>query len=288
MASYGDAADTAPLPQLAGAGPRRRLRRLAYRLALVLASLLACLLLAFGALLLLTPSASLAPKLAAALARERGIPYPGPAVPANFSRPLVATEDQRFYSDVGGEDPIALARVAGGAVTGAPDQGGATLELQLAKLLYVGADSPRHGTAAGKLTEIALAFKLDVTYDKAAILRLYAEVAYFGHGYYGLQAASCGYFGRPPAALTVTQGAMLAGVVNAPSVDDPVSDPASARARLEHVIARMVAVGDLTPAQGARALSAPLGLASRNQLAASGSSCSSAAPDGAARKTNRR
>jgi membrane peptidoglycan carboxypeptidase len=81
---------------------------------------------------------------------------------------------------------------------------------------------------------------------------------------------------------------MLAGVVNAPSVDDPVSNPAPARARLEHVIARMVAVGELTPAQGARALSAPLGLTSRNQLAASGSSCSSAAPDGAARKTNLR
>jgi penicillin-binding protein 1A len=258
--TYGDAADTAPLPQLAGAGQRRRFRRFAYRATLVLASLVACLLIAFGVLLLLTPSASQAPKLAAALARERGIAYPGPAVPASFSRPLVATEDQRFYSDVGGEDPIALARVTGGAVTSAPDQGGATLELQLAKLLYVGADSARHDTVSGKLTEIALAFKLDVTYSKPEILRLYAEVAYYGHGFYGLAAASCGYFGHPPAALTITQGAMLAGVVNAPTADDPVSEPAHAHARLAHVVSRMVAVGDLTPAQGARALAAPLGL----------------------------
>ena len=148
-------------------------------------------------LLLLTPSASQAPTLAAALARERGIAYPGPPVPASFSRPLVATEDQRFYADVGGEDPIALARVAGGEVTGAPDQGGATLELQLAKLLYIGADSARDGTPSGKLTEIALAFKLDVAYSKPEILRLYAEVAYYGHGFYGLR--------RPVAATSATR-----------------------------------------------------------------------------------
>jgi membrane peptidoglycan carboxypeptidase len=48
--------------------------------------------------------------------------------------------------------------------------------------------------------------------------------------------------------------------VNAPSVDDPISDPDNARARLEHVIARMVAVGDLTTAQGQQVLGTPLGL----------------------------
>jgi membrane peptidoglycan carboxypeptidase len=52
----------------------------------------------------------------------------------------------------------------------------------------------------------------------------------------------------------------MAGVVNAPSADDPVTDPGNARARLEHVIARMVAVGYLTSAQARQALSAPLGL----------------------------
>ena len=145
-------------------------------------------------------------------------------------------------------------------MTGAPDQGGATLELQLAKLLYIGADSGRHDTLRGKLTEIALAFKLDLAYGKPEILRLYAEAAYYGHGFYGLAAASCGYFGHPPSALTVTQGAMLAGVVNAPTADDPITDPLQAHARLAHVIGRMVAVDDLTPAQGASALNAPLGL----------------------------
>jgi membrane peptidoglycan carboxypeptidase len=108
---------------------------------------------------------------------------------------------------------------------------------------------------------VVLAFKLNLAYSKQQILNLYAEVAYYGHGFYGLEQASCGYFGHPASKLTVTQGAMLAGVVNAPSVDDPINDPDNARTRLEHVIARMVAVGYLSQAQGRQALAAPLGLA---------------------------
>jgi penicillin-binding protein 1A len=211
--------------------------------------------LAVGALWVITPSASEATQLAAAQAREHGIAYPGPAVPQNFVRPLIATEDHRFYGEPG-VDLLAVGRVVWAKVTNGSDQGGATLEQQLAKLLY----TPMQTGLSAEVKQIVLAVKLNAAYSKQQILGLYAEVAYYGHGYYGLAAASCGYFGHPAKDLTVTQGAMLAGVVNAPSIDDPINDPANARARLEHVIARMVAVGDLTTAQGQQALSAPLGL----------------------------
>jgi len=256
-----DAETTLPLPAIEDVKPRRRpLHRFLYRATLTIATLVACLLIGFGLLLAVTPSAGQATQIAARLARERGIACPGPPVPENFARPLIATEDHRFYSDIGGIDPLALIRTAKGAITGGPDQGGATLELQLAKLLYIGDNSPRHDTLSGNLTEVALAVKLDAMYGKAEILRLYAEVAYYGHGYYGLQQASCGYFGRPAAQLTITQGAMLAGVVNAPTLDDPIKNPVQAHARLAHVVERMVAVGDLTPQGGQAALSAPLNL----------------------------
>jgi penicillin-binding protein 1A len=212
-----------------------------------------------------TPSANDAVALAQAQAREHGIAYPGPDVPANFARPLVATEDHRFYGEPG-IDLLAVGRVAQAKLTGGTDQGGATIEQQLAKMLYT------PGQQSGfdvELKQVVLAFKLNLKFSKAEILDLYAEVAYYGHGYYGLEAASCGYFGHPASQLTVVQGAMLAGVVNAPSVDDPISDPANARARLEHVIARMVAVGYLTSAQGSAVLSTPLGL-----TAGGGSGCS--------------
>jgi penicillin-binding protein 1A len=224
---------------------------------ITLAGLLLVLAVLAGALWVITPSAADATALAATQARERGIGYPGPDAPANFTRPLIATEDHRFYSEPG-VDPLAVARVAQDWVTGGAFQGGATIEQQLAKLLY----TPGEDGFDAEVKQVVLAFKLNLAYSKQQILNLYAEANYYGHGYYGLQAASCGYFGHPAKDLTVTQGAMLAGVVNAPSVDDPIDDPGSARTRLEHVIARMVAVGDLTKAQGQQALAAPLGLTS--------------------------
>jgi penicillin-binding protein 1A len=239
--------------------PRHRGLRVLYRVTVTIATLIACLFIGFAVLMVRTPSAGQATAIAARIARQHHEGYPGPAVPANFARPLIATEDHRFYSDAGGIDPLALGHAALSAATGGPDQG-ATIEVQLAKMLYIGANSAGNSSISGKLTEAALAVKLDAMYSKQQILQMYAEVAYYGHGYYGLQQASCGYFGHPPAALTLTQGAMLAGVVNAPAVDDPVSDPAQARVRLEHVIGRMVAVGYLTPAQGQAALNAPLHL----------------------------
>jgi membrane peptidoglycan carboxypeptidase len=260
--------NTRPLPQSATAPSRRprpraagRARRALRRTAVTLAVLVVIGVLGIAGLWLVTPSAAEATQLARAQAREHGIAYPGPVVPANFARPLIATEDHRFYSEPG-VDIFAVARVARARLTGGTDQGGATLEQQLAKLLYT---PGRSGTQV-ELEQIVLAFKLNFAYSKSEILRLYAEVAYYGHGYYGLEQASCGYFGHPAAELTVTQGAMLAGVVNAPSLDDPISDPGNARFRLEHVIARMVAVGDLTPAQAARALGTSLGLAPRGQV----------------------
>ena len=232
-----------------------RWRRVLKRAAIAVAAAVAALVLAAGALWLVTPSASQAVQLARAQAEQHGIAYPGPAVPANFARPLIATEDHRFYSEPG-IDLLAVGRVAEAKVTNGSDQGGATIEQQLAKMLYTPAES---GFDA-ELKQVVLAVKLNVSYTKQQILDLYAEVAYYGNGYYGLEQASCGYFGHPAQDLTVTQGAMLAGVVNAPSVDDPVTSPGNARARLEHVIARMVAVGDLSEAQARQALSAPLGL----------------------------
>ena len=237
--------------------PTRARRR--FRLALRIAKILAVLILVFaaavGLLFLLTPSAGQATSLAAAQAQEHHIAYPGPPVPQYFAEALVATEDHRFYADPG-VDPLALVRVAASWITGHTDGGGSTIDQQLAKNLYTSG----HSSFTQIVEQVAMAVKLNQTYSRAETLRLYAEIAYYGHGYYGLQAASCGYFGHPPAELTVVQAAMLAGAVNAPTYDDPLVYPAQARARLVHVIDRMAAVGYLTKAQQDAALSAPLGL----------------------------
>ncbi len=234
--------------------PRRRFR-IVFRIVKVILVVVVVFAVTGGLLFVLTPSAGQATALAEAQAREHHIAYPGPPVPQYFAQALVATEDHRFYTDPG-VDPLAAAHAALLWVVGHRDAGGSTIDQQLAKNLYT---SGRSGFTQ-VLEQLALAVKLNTTYSRAEILRLYAEIAYYGHGYYGLEAASCGYFGRPPAQLTLVQAAMLAGVVNAPTYDDPIVYPAAARARLVHVIGRMAAVGYLTPAEESAALKAPLEL----------------------------
>ena len=240
---------TRPLPR------RSWRRRLAWAVVKILAAIIALALVATTLLYLCTPSAGQATSLAAAQASEHHIAYPGPPVPPNFAEALVATEDHRFYTDPG-LDPLALFRVAASWLTGNTDGGGSTIDQQLAKNLYTSGNS----SFPQIVEQVVLAVKLNHAYSRAEILRLYAEIAYYGHGYYGLQAASCGYFGVPPAQLSVVQAALLAGAVNAPTYDDPLVYPARARARLVHVIDRMAAVGYLTGAQQQAALSAPLSL----------------------------
>jgi membrane peptidoglycan carboxypeptidase len=243
----------------AGERPGDRSRR-GFRLSIwVLKAVLAVVVLvalASTLVFVLTPSAGQATALVQQQAAERHITYPGPQVPEYFAQALVATEDHRFYSDPG-IDPLALARVVFSYVTGKEDQGGSTIDQQLAKNLYTSGNSDG---LAQKVEQVALAIKLNRAYSRAQILQMYAEIAYYGHGYYGLAAASCGYFGREPGQLTLVQAAMLAGVVNAPTYDDPLTYPAQARTRLVHVIGRMAAVGYLTTAQENAALAAPLDL----------------------------
>lgn len=198
-----------------------------------------------------------APAIVGSWAASHHIHYPGPLPPRRFVDSLVATEDQRFYSPFDpGVDPIAILRVGLGHVAGLPDQGGSTIDQQLAKLLY---SRSQQGFWI-ELKRVIIALKLSFTYSKPELLTMYAELAYYGHGFYGLEAASCGYFGKVPADLSWGQAAMLAGVVNAPSTDDPVSHPTTARVRQKHVFERLVAVGTLTTGQAKAALASPLDL----------------------------
>jgi membrane peptidoglycan carboxypeptidase len=216
------------------------------------AFILACVL-GFGILLLVTPSVGNARQLAAAIDRAHGAPYPGVAAPARFAAALEATEDHRFASEPG-VDPVAVARILYGTLARRGDQGGATLYQQLAKMLY----TPGQSGFTAKAEQVALAVKLKYSYSEAEILRLYADVAYFGHGFYGLQNASCGYFGVQPGQLSWPQAALLAGLVQGPSEDDPIAHPAAGLAREEHVLGRLVAVGKISQASAGAYLKVPL------------------------------
>ena len=246
--------------------PRRLGRKLLWRTAIALVTLAMLGVVAFGGLMVLTPSAGSAEQLVQAQDTAHHVVYPGPPVPARFAESLVATEDKRFYSEPG-IDLYAVARVAAGYVTGHGIQGGATLYQQLAKLLYTHGQS----NASDEAEQIALAVKLYLGYSRPQILQMYADVVYFGNNSYGLAAASCGYFGVQPADLSWPQTAMLAGLVQGPSLDDPLTHPANARTREVHVVGRLIATGKLTEAQGKAALAVPLS----TLVAGAGQGCSS-------------
>jgi membrane peptidoglycan carboxypeptidase len=232
---------------------RRRVRKLFRRTAAAAAALAVMLAVIGCGLFFVTPSVHNAWQLARTQDRLHHATFPGPPVPPRFAAALIATEDHRFYTEPG-IDPFAIGRVLVARVTGGPDQGGATLDQQLAKLLY----TPGGSGPEAKVVQMVLAVKLNFSYSKQQILRMYAGIAYFGHGFYGLATASCGYFGQPPSRLSWAQAAMLAGIVQAPSTDDPLVHPATARARETHVLGRLVATHMLTRDEETTALGTPL------------------------------
>lgn len=227
-----------------------RLRRWLRRTIAAICVVLVAVVLVAGVIMAITPSVGTAWSIARAQARSHHSAFPGPPVPAKFSSALIATEDHRFGSEPG-VDPFAIGRVLFAGLTGGGDQGGATLYQQLAKLLY----TPGQGGIPIEVKQIALAIKLKYTYSDPQILRMYGAIVYFGHGFYGLRAASCGYFGRRPGDLSWPQAAVLAGLVQAPSAYDPLEFPALTRSREQHVIHRLVATKVLTRHQAAAALS---------------------------------
>jgi len=232
---YGQAPSSASLAR------RQAVGRAARRLGVTCVTLVLAGALGFGLLMLVTPSAGNARNLARTFDQAHGAPYPGVAVPIRFATSLEATEDHRFNSEPG-VDPLAVMRIMYGAVTRRGDQGGATLYQQLAKMLY----TPGRGSFGAEAEQVALAVKLRYTYTRPEVLRLYADVAYFGHGFYGLAEASCGYYGVPPGRMSWPQAALLAGLVQGPSADDPIDHPLAARTREEHVLGRLVATGAIS------------------------------------------
>jgi membrane peptidoglycan carboxypeptidase len=167
---------------------------------------------------------------------------------------LVAGEDDSFYSD-SGVNVAALLRGLWGYIRGT-DAGGSTIEIQLAHMLY-----PADTVGLwGHVHLVTTAMEFDAHYTKLAILSMYLDAAYFGHGFFGIDAASNGYFGVQPTQLSWTQAAMLAGLVQAPSTLDPFAHLTAARERMTYVLQRLVATGQMTQAQAQDASQGPLHL----------------------------
>jgi penicillin-binding protein 1A len=182
----------------------------------------------------------------------------GPAVrlidlPPYLPKAFVAIEDKRFY-DHHGVDPIGTARALLRDVTGgASIEGGSTLTQQLAKNLFL----TRERTISRKIQEAILAFWLERRYSKDQILELYLNRVYFGSGAYGVAAAAQKYFGKSARFVTLSEAALLAGLMKSPTRLAPDRNPAGANERAAQVITAMAEQGHITEAMAKLALANP-------------------------------
>jgi membrane peptidoglycan carboxypeptidase len=178
---------------------------------------------------------------------------------------LVDIEDERFHRHHGLDVEGTLRALARNLTAGSVQEGGSTITQQLVKqtLLQI-ATTPEERLAATeqsvsrKLREARLALALEETYSKEEILTRYLNIVYFGEGAYGVQAAAQTYFGVNAADLTLPQAAMLAGLVQTPAADNPLSDPARAQQRRNQVLQRMHSLGHITDAELAEVSALPV------------------------------
>jgi penicillin-binding protein 1A len=236
-------------------GRWRRVRVLGLRALLVLAGLLAVVFIAGGAYLLSLRGVGDARTQVDRILTLHGAPDRSLPAPQRLIAAVVSVEDEHFYDNVVINVLAGAGRAALATLHTSQDPGGSTIGQQLAKLLY-----GRGSGVTATLREIGLGVKLALDYSKAQILAMYLNAAYYGHGYWGVEEASRGYFGVAPAALSWSQAAMLGGLLQAPSAYDPLTDLPLAKERQRHVLDQLVVNHHLTATQANPAYAASLSL----------------------------
>ncbi|MBY0305621.1 MAG: PBP1A family penicillin-binding protein [Sphingomonas sp.] len=173
-------------------------------------------------------------------------------IPAVMRDATVSVEDRRFRSHPG-VDPVALLRITRFAIVnrgnGRRLQGASTITQQVARTIFL---SNRY-TFGRKLREMVLALALERQFTKDQILELYLNKVYFGGGAYGIDAASRRFFGHGADRLNLSEAAVIAGLVKAPSHYSPTADAEAAIGRAGVVIGIMQETGAITAEQAAAA-----------------------------------
>ena len=169
-------------------------------------------------------------------------------VPVWVQQAVLSAEDRSFYTNYG-FDPVGIARAAWNQAQGGSG-GGSTITQQYVKNVLVGDEY----SLWRKYREVVIATKINQEQSKEEILGNYLNTIYFGRGAYGIQAAAQAYYGRDVATLTPSEGAVLAGLIQAPSKWDPAVDRGMSQQRWTFVLDGMVAQRWLSPADRAAAV----------------------------------
>ncbi len=159
------------------------------------------------------------------------------------TKAVLAAEDSEFYEHQGIRLTAILRALMIDISAGKARHGGSTITQQVARMIFL----TRERTIKRKASEAIIAMRMERKYTKDQILELYMNMAYFGHGAYGIGAASQVYFGKSASQLTLAEASMLAGVLPAPNAYTPVRHPDKAAVRQDYVLSRMVETGMISP-----------------------------------------
>ncbi len=168
----------------------------------------------------------------------------------DYINAVIAIEDHRFY-DHGSVDFIAVIRaIFNNIKDNEMEQGGSTITQQVSKNIFF----TQERTLSRKLGELFGAADLEKNYSKNEIFELYANTVYFGDGYYGIYAASKGYFNKEPKDLNLYEASMLAGIPNAPSIYSPTVNPELTKQRQKQVLNSMLTYGYISESDKSKVL----------------------------------
>ena len=174
-------------------------------------------------------------------------------VPTHLARAVVAIEDRHFYQHHGIYLPAVLRAGYRDLAAGSLREGASTITQQLARISYLSLDR----TLKRKVQEAVLAIWLEHHLSKEEILTRYLNTAYFGASAYGVDAAAKRYFGKPAKEVSLSEAAMLAGLVRAPSVLAPTRNLEGARRRAGLVLDAMTESGAVSRDEAEAARRAP-------------------------------
>lgn len=156
-------------------------------------------------------------------------------VPDHVKNAVVAIEDHRFYEH-DGVDLVGISRAfVQNVKAGSIVEGGSTITQQLTKNALLSTEK----TYKRKLEEFFLAREIEKQYSKDEIMQMYLNRIYFGNGSWGIKRAAMGYFGKDVKDLTISEAAMLAGLIKAPSSLDPYKNYEKAEERRDVVLLMM-------------------------------------------------
>lgn len=185
---------------------------------------------------------------------KKRIPVTYDEIPQTLIHAVVATEDQRFFEHPG-VDVMGLGRAAVRMLrTGTKSQGGSTITMQVARNFFL----TRKKTFLRKFNEIMLAIKIDRELSKEKVLELYLNRIYLGNRAYGVGAAAMVYYGKQLKDLNLAELAMLAGLPQAPSTQNPIANPLAAKKRRDHVLERLLEEHYITEEQYQNAINQPI------------------------------